>query len=234
MSAAAPAERPRPLRPGSAPPLVIAHGAGNSVASASAALVAQADYVEVDLWAYRGSFESRHERRFPFRIPLLYEKWYLSLPRRLSTLETVLTACGTGTGVFLDLKSGGAGTARLVAATFRAGPPGQRMAASSQSWEALRAVAREVPAVDVFYSVDVAAKLDLLFSVVRRDRVAKGTSCRHTLLTQATVERLHDAGLAVIAWTVDDADRARELARWGVDAITTHEVAAVRAAVAGP
>ena len=38
------------------------------------------------------------------------------------------------------------------------------------------------------------------------------------------IERLHDRGFAVIAWTVDDPDRARELIEWGVDGITTHNV----------
>jgi len=42
------------------------------------------------------------------------------------------------------------------------------------------------------------------------------------------VEQLRAAGLAVVAWTVDDLERARELADWGVDGITTHRVAEFR------
>lgn len=37
------------------------------------------------------------------------------------------------------------------------------------------------------------------------------------------VERAHGAGLAVNVWTVDDPDRIRELAAWGVDAVITNE-----------
>jgi glycerophosphoryl diester phosphodiesterase len=37
----------------------------------------------------------------------------------------------------------------------------------------------------------------------------------------------------VVAWTVDDADRAQEIASWGVDAITTHRPGEVRAHLAG-
>jgi glycerophosphoryl diester phosphodiesterase len=40
-------------------------------------------------------------------------------------------------------------------------------------------------------------------------------------VTAATVERCHDAGLAVNTWTCNDPARARELAGWGIDGICT-------------
>jgi glycerophosphoryl diester phosphodiesterase len=36
-------------------------------------------------------------------------------------------------------------------------------------------------------------------------------------------------GMRVIAWTVDEVDRASRLANWGVDAITTHKPGEIRA-----
>ena len=47
-------------------------------------------------------------------------------------------------------------------------------------------------------------------------------------VTELFVERAHDAGLEVNVWTVDDADRIRELTRWGVDGIVTNDVALAR------
>ena len=49
--------------------------------------------------------------------------------------------------------------------------------------------------------------------------------------TQTLIDEFHRRSMAVIAWTVDDPDRARELAGWGVDAITTNTVDPIRAAL---
>ena len=57
----------------------------------------------------------------------------------------------------------------------------------------------------------------------------RGVSCKHTLLDRRTVRSLHDRGLLVVAWTVDDLDRARDLVSWGVDGLTTHKVEEMRA-----
>lgn len=46
-------------------------------------------------------------------------------------------------------------------------------------------------------------------------------------LDASTVDRIHAAGLAVLVWTVDDPDRARELAEAGVDALCTNDPAAI-------
>lgn len=104
-----------------------------------------------------------------------------------------------------------------------------RIVASSQQWATLRALSVHLPEVDTFYSVDVPAKLDLFRSVTDRDGRPAGVSCRHSLLTRALVRELIDRGLMVVAWTVDDPVRARELVEWGVHGITTHRVAEMRA-----
>ncbi len=48
------------------------------------------------------------------------------------------------------------------------------------------------------------------------------------LTTPEAVKELHDAGLFMSVWTVDDADAARKLIAAGVDAITSNRAAAVR------
>ena len=54
----------------------------------------------------------------------------------------------------------------------------------------------------------------------------------HGLLDEeATIAAAHDAGLEVNTWTVDDPDRIRELAAWGVDGIVTNDVPAALAAL---
>lgn len=50
-------------------------------------------------------------------------------------------------------------------------------------------------------------------------------------ITAARVRRLHSAGLRVVAWTVNDARRANELATMGVDWLISDEPGAMRSSV---
>lgn len=208
-------------------PAIIAHGGGNSTARVMSYREARADYLEVDLWVHHGRFEARHERRIRY-TSILFEKWYLRRLRgdHYGLVEMMEAAAETEAGIFLDIKNGGAWGAELLREVIddvEGEPP--RIVASSQQWKALRAIAERCPEVDSFYSIDVAAKLDLFLSVSERDERPRGVSCRHTLLTKDVVKTLHSRGLQVVAWTVDDLERARELAGWGVDGLTTHKVA---------
>ena len=45
----------------------------------------------------------------------------------------------------------------------------------------------------------------------------------HALATPALADAAHDSGCILIAWTVDDAARMRELARMGIDGICTND-----------
>lgn len=185
----------------------------------------RADYLEIDLWVHRGRFEARHERRVRY-TPLLFEKWYL---RRVGShyglVEMMEAAADTNAGIFLDIKNGGPRAGELLRAILDdVDGPLPRIVASSQQWKALRAMSALCPEVDAFYSIDVAAKLDLFLSVNDRDDRASGISCRHSLLTEEVIRRLHERDLQVVGWTVDDIERARELAGWGIDGLTTHKV----------
>ncbi len=227
-------ERPGPRRPLAQEhggPALIAHGAGNSADLARAALAEMADFLEVDLWVHGNRLEARHERA-AYPIPLLVEKWYLRRPpRRPFSLDELVATVAPRAGIFFDLKNGGVDVARMVREAMDAASEPPRVAASAQQWELLRALRRACPEIECFYSVDVMAKLQLFRSVADRDLVPTGISCRHTLLSQGLVEELHMRGLSVVAWTVDDVDRAKELALWGVDGITTHHVALLRTAI---
>ena len=54
----------------------------------------------------------------------------------------------------------------------------------------------------------------------------------HPTVDRDVVERAHAVGIEVNVWTVDDPERIRELASWGVDAIITNRPAAARLALA--
>ncbi|MCY3603139.1 MAG: glycerophosphodiester phosphodiesterase [Chloroflexi bacterium] len=214
-------------------PTLIAHGGGNGPDPVLKALASRAPYVEVDLWLHRGRLEARHERRVPGPFPLLYEFWYLTpAPRPPYHLEDLLLACEGRASVLLDLKNGLGKLAPVLRQTLAAFGRGVDVVASSQNWPLLREVKVACPQLELYYSIDTPDQFDLFQSVMLHDPLPAGVSCRHTLLDRRIVRDFHDAGLAVAAWTVDDGDRARDLVRWGVDAITTNQVEEIRAALA--
>jgi glycerophosphoryl diester phosphodiesterase len=49
------------------------------------------------------------------------------------------------------------------------------------------------------------------------------TTVNHRKLSRAAVNAVHDQGVRVIAWTVDDIARRDELISWGIDGITTND-----------
>lgn len=218
------------LAPGHSGPAIIAHGGGNTVSLAHDFLHQGADFLEVDLWLRNGQFEARHERRVRW-LPVLFEKWYLRrVPGgRYGLDELLMETAEHDAGIFLDLKNGGANAAALLRRVLARTAHPRRVVASSQQWLALRSIRELLPDVETFYSIDVRAKLDLFLSVTDRDSRPRGVSCRHSLLSQRTVEEMHNRGLLVVAWTVDDLERARELVAWGVDGVTTHKVSEMRA-----
>ncbi len=214
-------------------PALIAHGGGNGPGPVREALGASAPFIEVDLWLHRGRLEARHERRVPGPLPILYEFWYLTpAPRPPYHLEDLLLACEGRASVLLDLKNGLGKLAPVLRQTLAAFGRGVNVVASSQNWPLLREVKVACPDLDLYYSIDTPDQFDLFQSVMLHDPLPAGVSCRHTLLDRRIVRDFHDAGLAVAAWTVDDGDRARDLVRWGVDAITTNRVEEIRAALA--
>jgi glycerophosphoryl diester phosphodiesterase len=56
-----------------------------------------------------------------------------------------------------------------------------------------------------------------------RDLGVQSVWIHHALATRALADATHDADCALIAWTVDDAPRMRELAAMGVDGICTND-----------
>jgi len=55
----------------------------------------------------------------------------------------------------------------------------------------------------------------------------QGANLNDKYTTREIVAQIRDAGYTVVVWTVNDAERARELLAWGCNAIVTDEVAAM-------
>lgn len=75
---------------------------------------------------------------------------------------------------------------------------------------------------------------DVIGRIIERTRRNghAGVNPHHVGVTPHLVELAHAAGLTVNPWTVDDPDRIRQLASWGVDRIITNVPDIARAALA--
>src|SRR5881392_148317 len=117
----------------------------------------------------------------------------------------------TGAAVALDAKALWAG----------ADVPPLLSSFSNVALDAAREVVPELPRA--FLLEDLAG--DWRKDLVRLGCVA--VDPKHTLLTEEVVRDLRGAGLRVATWTVNEAARVAELAKWGVDTIITDAVDAI-------
>ncbi|MEM5438174.1 glycerophosphodiester phosphodiesterase [Paraburkholderia diazotrophica] len=109
-------------------------------------------------------------------------------------------------------------TGRLVALAAKDLWRTRKPLLSSFSFDALKAARDAAPSLP----------RGMLFDAVPRDwlRIVRELACvslhaNHRHLSQQNVRAVRDAGLRVLAYTVNDPARARELAKWGVDMICT-------------
>lgn len=132
-----------------------------------------------------------------------------------------LTAKGIGANVEIKASTGresetGAAVARALAARWFGGPiPILISSFSADSLAAARQAAPRIPRgfLTLNYPKDWAARM-------------RGLECAtfHVLdrrLTEARVRAIREAGYRVMAFTVNDPNRARELLSWGVESIIT-------------
>jgi glycerophosphoryl diester phosphodiesterase len=213
-------------------PLVIGHRGApaeapeNSLEAFAAAVAAGADLVELDVGE---GLVVGHPRR-----------------RGAETLrldEALAALAATGVGVQLDLKL--TGREREIAAAVARHGLGARVLVSSTRPRSLRRLAGEAPELPraLAYPHDRlgVAALPWPRPVVRASVAAAGpltaawlprllararagaVALHHALVTPALVRGLHEGRAALIAWTVNDPARIAELARLGVDAITSDD-----------
>lgn len=135
----------------------------------------------------------------------------------LPSLEQVLTLVGARATVYVELKGKGVETAAL--ATIRAS--GTRCAVHSFDHLVVARAAELAPEIRrgiLFdaYPVDVARSM--------RDATALDVWPQWELIDRALVDRVHDAGGRVIAWTVNSASAAEQLVELGVDGLCGDDV----------
>jgi glycerophosphoryl diester phosphodiesterase len=202
----------------------IAHRAGNNLHHLEQALAHGVDAIECDFWHDRGRLSLRHERKLP-ALPVLYDRWYLRFSLGELSLRELLREINFRAELFLDIKSSTTETADIVLELYHdfasLMPPAR---VSSQRWRLLDRLAEAGTDMQMFYSVGRRSSLEALLQRAQRAPRPAGTSIRHTLLNKDVVSRLHDAGLLVYAWTVNNRHRAADLLSFGVDGIISDDI----------
>jgi glycerophosphoryl diester phosphodiesterase len=231
--------KPLRLLRGDGPLLSIGHrGAAalapaNTIEAAEAALVHGVDLVEMDVFG--GSNRKlvlSHSRRELTGEPVV-----------LDDMLAFLAENGPTTGILADLKF--AGRERELVDALRAHGLVERAIASTSHVSTLQNLRRLEPRLArsrtyprgrvylgghrTFIHVTGPVQWGMRLALPVRVRMlvdevgASALTLNHRVVTRRTVERCHALGVAVFAWTVNDAEIARRLDDLGVDGVITDD-----------
>ena len=193
----------------------VAHNAGNSLATAAEASRHNADIIEVDVVSVNGRLYASHDGPRPIIGSRVFPR-----PR----LERVWDETGDSP-LLIDVKEPSAGY-RAHLLDFLGTEMGEReVLVSSRSRRTLEEFERSQPAVKRLLSVSSVKGLTNLSEDPDLLSLIDGVSVRHTLLDEETVQWLRSNDLTVFAWVVNEIGRVNELVEWGVDGITTDDLA---------
>lgn len=193
----------------------VAHNSGDSLGTTREALEHGADVIEIDVVYSGGKLRAAHDSPLPvigsrlFRGPALEDTWTL-----LHSAEVVK----------LDLKEdSGAYLRELVA--FLESHPGPRVMVASKDRATLEFMAVHFPQGVRLMSIANPVRFKQFQDDPGLVNLVDGVTLQHTLVNEDIGRWLEDAGLLTVAWTVNDATRMNELISYGVDAITTDNLA---------
>jgi glycerophosphoryl diester phosphodiesterase len=210
--------------------LLIAHRAPRERQRCEELADAGANVLEADVRLHGERLVVSHFVAFPgFGEWLQHDNWRVRLARAGAGDQPLLEQFDlvpSGVQILLDLKEQAPRRrARLVAALRELPSDPARLIVSSPEPTDL-AAARDV-GYRTWLSVGHRYKLARL---LERGGLGDcdGVTVRHTLLDRRTVARAHQHVPTVLAWTVNDVDRARQLAAAGVDGLTTDSFSVLR------
>jgi glycerophosphoryl diester phosphodiesterase len=197
-------------------PFLVAHRAGNRLERLRASEAAGLGAVEADVNLFRGRLEVRHLKTVG-PLPLLWDRWELASPwRPRLLLEELLATAAPATELMLDLKGSDRRLAERVVDTLTPYLGSRRLTISAHCWPLLEPFA-ELP-VRRLHSVRTHRQLRTLIRQTAGMRI-DGVSIHERLLDFHAVAELRRVAGLVLAWTVNDAARAAELVRLGIDGL---------------
>jgi hypothetical protein len=200
--------------------LGIAHNAGNHADTAKAALGAGADVIEIDVVEARGILVAGRNQPLPRVAGQLF--------RGLS-LEQAWSIASSADTIKLDLKRDDPAFLDKLVDFLRSRVGAEPTMISSRDARSLRLLHVRLPSVTLLLSAGHPEDIQRLRNDASLQRVVDGVSLYQGQVEPGLVSWLHQRGLLVIAWTVNDTARVTELVRIGVDGVTTANLAILRA-----
>lgn len=208
--------------------LLVAHRSPRSADACQAVADAGATVFEIDVQVWGGRLVVSHYLPI-MGTPFRRDGWRVVRgwnPRHEPPLADVAELVPRDRVVLLDLKEEDPGRrADLLAAIVATLPASGRYLACTSIVEDL-----DVLRDKGFHTWRTIGDQRQLDAVVACGAIADdAVTVNHTLLSRDVVDRLHSLTSTVVAWTVNDAQRARWLRDVGVDGLTTDSVAVMRA-----
>ncbi len=198
----------------------VAHNSGGTVSATLEALVYGADVIEVDVVSLDGRLYSAHLPPMPF--PFIGVRAF-----RGPALEQIWAAAGRADAIKLDLKESSPEFRELLFAFLERHRGTQQVIVATKNVPTLEALAIRAPWVFRLLSVGDEDILRTLREDPELVALIDGVTIYDPLVTAETAAWLAEQELFVGVWTVNTFDRTSELIGYGVDAITTDNLAIV-------
>jgi glycerophosphoryl diester phosphodiesterase len=193
----------------------IAHNSGNVIGTAVEALAYDADIIEIDVVLVQGRLYAAHWS--PFRF--IGDRFFHG-----PTLDEVWGAAAQAEVIKLDLKGASNEMVDILLAFLANRRRANQVIVVSDKPKILARLPRAEAGVIRMLSVRDGRALRKLLGDADLSAI-DGVSVRHDLLTGDSMTSLKEKGLIVFAWTVNDPERMNELVEYGVDGITTDNLA---------
>jgi glycerophosphoryl diester phosphodiesterase len=197
--------------------LGIAHNSGNVIQTTLEALAYDADIIEIDVVFIQDRLHAAHWS--PFRF--IGDRFFHG-----PTLAEVWGAAAQAEVIKLDLKDASNEMVdTLLAFLANRRRANKEVIVVSDKSEILALLPQAESRMTRLLSVSKDSVLRDLLGDRELLRAIDGVSVRHDLLAEDSATSLKEEGLIVLAWTVNEPERVNELVEWGVDGITTDNLA---------
>ncbi len=208
--------------------LLVAHRSPRSAAACRAVAAAGATVFEIDVQVHGGRLVVSHYLPI-LGTPFRRDGWRVVRgwsPRREPPLADVAELVPPDHVVLLDLKEEEPGRrAELLVAIVATVPASRRYLACTAIVDDLEALREK--GFHTWRTIGDQGQLD---AALAGGKVAdEAVTVNHKLLSRDVVDRLHSLTGTVVAWTVNDVQRARWLRDIGVDGVTTDRADVMRA-----
>ncbi len=214
--------------------LRILHGAGNMRDLLPLATHPAVDSIEADIWVRGDRLVAHHDRPLgplPLTIGLGGIHRESKDPVNLREILNAIGDLQPHTRVVLDLRSWIADPAPDMARELLALADRTHVTVSCEAWPIADRLRAWLPDLNVSYSVRYEQQFRrYMYEANQPGTPSRPVAIRESLLhSAAELHSLRRAAGFVAAWTVDDVDRAQELAEWGVDAVVSNHVTVLNA-----